>query len=416
MWDDCYEGKSLLSPASTSKLGLSISDVITDWLKSLPEELIPDILIRLPIKSLIRFTSVCKPWMSTIKDPTFVRNFSDQNATHLILLHVVQSEGYFNPEGTIQIIGFQEDSYSLLHDDTAVSEYCKVEFPIALNEELINPCFRVVGTCNGLVLLADDLGDYGYTFVLWNPSIRKYVTLPKPSVWFSTHGRYDASLGLGYDAISNDYKVVRLTTLFDQSDDCLTKAQVYSLGEGSWKMLLPVPVPQCFVSDSLVHVFVNGSLHWMAIQWTEIYMNYFILTFDVAGESFGERLLPKSFKLDEPLDLRLSVSGDRKSIALFVRCKRDSFLDVWVMKEYSEEKSWTKVVVLGPQGPERSLPMAFCFKRSGEVILELSHELVSLDVVSKGFKRLGISGGHICYVDSFEESLVLLDRDDAASY
>ena len=139
----------------------------------------------------------------------------------------------------------------------------------------------------------------------------------------------------------------------------------------------------------------------------------------VSGESFGEILLPKSFKLDEPLDLRLSVSGDRKSIALFVRCENyegDSFLDVWVMKEYSEEKSWTKVVVLGPQGPERGLPMAFCFKRSSEVILELSHELVSLDVVSKGFKRLGISGGHICYVDSFEESLVLLDRDDAASY
>ncbi|KAL6199100.1 hypothetical protein ACLB2K_028887 [Fragaria x ananassa] len=247
MWDDCYEGKSLLSPASTSKLGLSISDVITDWLQSLPEELIPNILIRLPIKSLIRFTSVCKPWMSTIKDPTFIRNFSDQNATHLILLHAVHSEGYFNPEGTIQIHGFKEDSYSLHYDNTA-SEYCKIEFPIALNEELINPCFRVVGTCNGLVLLADDLGDYGYTFVIWNPSIRKY----------EMHGRYDASLGMGYDAISNDYKVVRLTTLFDQSDDCLTKAQVYSLAEGSWKMLLPVPLPQCFVSDSFVHVFVNG--------------------------------------------------------------------------------------------------------------------------------------------------------------
>ncbi|KAL6202140.1 hypothetical protein ACLB2K_025851 [Fragaria x ananassa] len=124
-----------------------------------------------------------------------------------------------------------------------------------------------------------------------------------------------------------------------------------------------------------------------------------------------------SFDVEDPVDLRLSVSVDKKSIALFVRCKRDSFLDVWVMREYSEEKSWTKVVVvLGPQGPERSLLMAFCFKRSGEVILELSHELVSLDVVSKGFKRLGISGGHICYVDSFEESLVLLDRDDAASY
>ncbi|KAL6205826.1 hypothetical protein ACLB2K_023078 [Fragaria x ananassa] len=154
MWDECYEGKPLLGPASTFKLCSSIYNVITDWLKSLPEELIPDILLRLPIKSLIRFTSVCKPWMSTIKDPKFIRNFSEQNATHLILLHTVHSHRYWTgTERRAEIHGFKEDSYSLLHDDTAVSEYCKIEFPVALNEELINPCFRVVGTCNGLVLL-----------------------------------------------------------------------------------------------------------------------------------------------------------------------------------------------------------------------------------------------------------------------
>nr|XP_011460743.1 PREDICTED: F-box/kelch-repeat protein At3g23880-like [Fragaria vesca subsp. vesca]XP_011460744.1 PREDICTED: F-box/kelch-repeat protein At3g23880-like [Fragaria vesca subsp. vesca] len=428
MWDDCYERKSLLTPPSASKLCLSISYVITNWLESLPQELIPEILIRLPTKSLIKFTSVCKSWNSTIKDPKFIRthtlNLNDRNATHLLLLHAVHCQRYWSrTEERVQISGFQEDTYSLLHDDTAVSEYRNIELPLVLDKKLINPCFRVVGTCNGLVLLADDFGEYGHTIVIWNPSVRKYVTLPK----FSTRRKYDASLGLGYDAIGNDYKVVRLTDHIDECepDECRSKAQVYSLAKGAWSMLRPVP--DCFLPDEFYGlVFVKGALHWVAAVWThgEPYPYYFILTFDVAGETFGKIEFPMRLELEDVVDLRLSVSGDRKSIALFVKCLNfeggDSFLDIWVMKEYSEEKSWTKLVALSPQGPERSLPRAwaFCLKRSGEVILQLdgSPELVSLDVLSKQFKHLGISGGEICSVDSFEESLVLLDRNDAVSY
>ncbi|KAL6205822.1 hypothetical protein ACLB2K_023074 [Fragaria x ananassa] len=360
MCEECYQGKSLLNPGSTSKLGLPISNVITDWLKSLPEELIPDILLRLPIKSLIRFTSVSKSWNSTIKHPTFIRNhtlnFSDQNATHLLLLHTLLSnEDSSNPYGI----------------------------------ELINACLRAVGTCNGLVFLADDLKRCGDTFVIWNPSVRKYVTLPQSSVRFSTHGIYTDMSGLGYDAIGNDYKVVRLTTLNNVTDD----------------------------GPSIAQVFVNGALHWPAYN-----KQYFVLTFDVASESFGEINLPMRFQSNFPEDLMLSASGDRKSIALFHSMrwnnKGDYFLDIWVMKEYSEEQSWTKLLVLSLQGPERSPAEALCFKRSGEVILVRldSLELVSLDLVSKQFKALGISGGQFCSVHCYEESLVLLDTKDAVSY
>jgi hypothetical protein len=150
------------------------------------------------------------------------------------------------------------------------------------------------------------------------------------------------------------------------------------------------------------------------------HFNCFVVAFDVGNESYREIILPKSFEPERSLELRLSDSGDRKSIALFVRCKSESrcFLDIWVMKEYCLEKSWTKLMILTPQGPNRSLPEALIFRRTGEVVLVLedSRELVSLDIVSKQFKNLGISGGQVCSVDLYEESLVLLDRKDAVSY
>ncbi|XP_024160182.1 F-box protein At4g22390 isoform X2 [Rosa chinensis] len=277
-------------------------------------------------------------------------------------------------------------------------------------------------TCDGLVLLADDLGLYAYNFVIWNPCVRKYVILPKPSVRFSTHGGYEASLGLGYDVIGNDYKVVRLTTLLEQQgmfDTCPTLAQVYSLAKGSWGRLRS-DLPPCGMLPDLGQAFVKGALHWLAIRWEGDDVIFFVLAFDVGSESFREIMLPKTFKMEESLELRLSVSGDRQSIGLFVRFEDESdcFLDIWVMKEYCIEKSWTKLVILSPQGPQRSLPNALCFRRNGEVVLVLedSCELVSLELASKQFKALGISGGQVCSVDLYEESLVLLDKKDAVSY
>ncbi|XP_042515312.1 F-box protein CPR1-like [Macadamia integrifolia] len=41
--------------------------------KNLPEDLIIDILSRLPVKSLLRFRCVSKPWCTLITDPSFIK-------------------------------------------------------------------------------------------------------------------------------------------------------------------------------------------------------------------------------------------------------------------------------------------------------------------------------------------------------
>ncbi|CAB4301429.1 unnamed protein product [Prunus armeniaca] len=151
--------------------------------------------------------------------------------------------------------------------------------------------------------------------------------------------------------------------------------------------------------------------------------------------------VPRSLIWDFKLELQLSVSGDGKSISLFLMDNKgeDRFLDIWVMKEYGIKESWTKLITLGPQGPERLLPRALCFRKSGEVLLMLcgareeysdhsytfdnyyiksKHELVSLDLVNKTVKNLGVPGEgyQYCSVHSFKEVLVLLDQTDAVSY
>ncbi|BFG22901.1 hypothetical protein CerSpe_091750 [Prunus speciosa] len=409
-----------------------------------PQEIIQEILLRLPVKSVIKCTSVCKTWRSMIINQSFIRthlsptvHVNNLNDSHLFLIHRVAGTRSSTMFHKAIVNDVQEEVYSLHYDNQAFDEYSKIEFPIAPKQVLYNQHLRVVGTCNGLICLADDIFRYGYDIFIWNPAIRKLVTLPCPGVTYMTHGGYEASIGFGFDANTNDYKVVRLVYLYD---DSTTVAEVYSIATGSWTSLDFVS-PSCILRGRESQAFANGALHWPVPRRTDYGIEYIILTFDVSSKLFREMPVPKSLIFDFKLGLQLSVSGDGKSIALFSmddRCE-DRFLDIWVMKEYGIKESWTKLITLGPQGPERLLPRALCFRKSGEVLLMLcgaredasyydytidnyhiqsKHELVSLDLVNKTVQNLGVPGEgyQYCSVDSFKEVLVLLDQTDAVSY
>nr|XP_008371155.2 F-box/kelch-repeat protein At3g06240-like [Malus domestica] len=139
--------------------------------------------------------------------------------------HVSTSNGVIEEE-------LLEEHYNLHYDNLAFDEYCRLEFPIVPKDELRNKVLNVVGICNGLVLLADCKFCSGNTVMLCNPSTRKSVTLPKPHNNFKGYCGYRDCIGFGFDAVTNDYKVVRITV--HQWDDPSASYEVYSLAAGSW--------------------------------------------------------------------------------------------------------------------------------------------------------------------------------------
>lgn len=137
----------------------------------LPHEVIMQILGRLPVELVVKCTTVCKTWLGIIKDPYFISSHLEAAVLHndLLLLHI--------PGGSLR------EGFHLYRDNDSFERYKTLYLPFLC-------CgfrgFRVAGTCNGLICLAD-VRSHSCNLILWNPSIHKHFTLPK----FDYHLHWD---------------------------------------------------------------------------------------------------------------------------------------------------------------------------------------------------------------------------------
>lgn len=142
------------------------------------------------------------------------------------------------------------------------------------------------------------------------------------------------SYGFGYDHVTDVYKVVAVFSC--DSVDKVSKAQgmVYTLGTNSWRMIHgDVPLPRPFDCESLV--FVSGALNWIAYEDND---NHSVVSFDLVIESY-RRLLPPNYGGENVCHVMLGVLRD--CLCFIVHSLELS--NVWLMKEYGNEESWTKL-------------------------------------------------------------------------
>ncbi|KAF3951642.1 hypothetical protein CMV_022732 [Castanea mollissima] len=389
---------------------------------SLPPEILLDIIIRLPIKSIITCTSVCKTWKSLIQNPSFISDHLRHSTTkydHPLLLFRLCSKKVVLGIGGPVWFKDEKEFYALHWDNQNFNEYNRFDdFPF--HAQCRRGIFRVVGTCNGLVCLVDDFGCYSHNFILWNPCLRKFVQLPKPNIKFRKHLTYIPSFGFGFDTKTNDYKVVRIMTFRDRDNLGVGESplkvevgvEIYSLATGEWKTLTAVP-PTATELYGHPHASISGALHWVAFRRIkDDKFLEFVSVLNLEDEVFREIALPKLGINGNRLPTFISAYGN--SLALFQKVSMDP-LSIWLMEEYGNASSWTKIVTFVDQGPRRNKPQVKGFRKSGEAILLMTNgKLVSRGLETQEIKDLGMAGSYNTFVDSYIESLVLLDKANHA--
>lgn len=296
-------------------------------------------------------------------------------------------------------------------------------FSLNLTSELNPPfnCqlgyFRIVGSCNGIVCLSDDLFGELRSLVLWNPSIHKFITLPLPLI--KPQSPHMFVLGFGADLTENyGFKLVRL--VYCKNDDVgyngPPQIEVYSTRRGIWRRVLGVEIKHCMVEFMWSQAFVNGTVHWIAY---DVIANgggirSLVMSFSIADEAFGEIMLPDVLVGVIPTNLSILLFEESLAVVKYEREIDGTSCEVWVMKQYGVLESWSRLyhidLVVG-------MEKVVGFRNNGEVLFSTgNYDLVSYDPNSRQNSSLGIQGSaRSFYVQNYMESLILLNGNSIIS-
>lgn len=376
---------------------VSLLRTMSDYL---PTELVIEILRNLPVKSLIRFTTVCKSWHSIITSPTFINSHLSNHQNRTLLLRRYDKQD-------------NREHYSLLRATDGslhVDPSSGVDFPFRSQIGY----FRIVGSCDGLLCLSDDFfANPSGPVVVWNPSVRNHMVLPKGII--NPKEPHIAILGFG--VVSHEYKVVRLVYCRKPDDFGFVvppQVEIFSLKTGMWRGVKEVGFSLRILEFMWRQVFLNGVVHWVAYEpINDIASRSAVLAFQLGDEVFSEVMLPDELARETVTNLTIFVIGESLGMIKYNGEASNQSFDVWMMKEYCVRESWTKLHRIKLQD---GIEKVVAFWKGGETFLALQRlELVIFNPVTMQTKGLGIYGTtRSFYVDNYVESLLLLRGHNGA--
>uniref|UniRef100_A0A2N9EZY2 Uncharacterized protein n=1 Tax=Fagus sylvatica TaxID=28930 RepID=A0A2N9EZY2_FAGSY len=256
----------------------------------LPQDVVEDILSRLPAKSIMRFSR------DDIIQKALISLHPNLDSDSGVELLNLDGMPFFKGDMKEE----EQEQLDILGDRCINGLICLYNYPLRYQHHPL---------CDNL-----------FRIVLWNPAIREFKHLPTNPVHCPSHVQHVfEGFGFGYDHKSNDYKVVRIVSFWDftpyidwNRSYCPPPVEVYTLSTDSWKQIDAI-----FESDAGVHdcarnsqFYLNGAYHWHG------YID------------------------EKPSDAIVSFNmTDEVTKKIF---------DIWVMREYGVKESWTKQFVIGP--------------------------------------------------------------------
>lgn len=242
----------------------------------LPPETAVEIFTRLPVKALIRSTSVNKSWCSLITNPKFI----SAHIKHTISC-IDENVVLVFPHCNVS----QEKYASLISFKTGYV-FEKYEIPFTTRTDTM----QLVGSVNGILCLTDvNVPNVGRDLHFWNPSVRKYVSVVSSCdhKW-KDRDRIFNVVGLGVVGPGDDIRVVRIM-YWDQNPGklvgkCAPIVEVFSLREKKWRVIENPRVPR--VAGDVIGVSVGRMVYWVDCVGRTA-GEVWLMSFDFENEVFG---------------------------------------------------------------------------------------------------------------------------------
>ncbi|XP_071705073.1 F-box/kelch-repeat protein At3g23880-like [Rutidosis leptorrhynchoides] len=258
----------------------------------------------------------------------------------------------------------------------------------------------------------------GSVAIIWNPWIRKSVTVTFPNFDYRNYGDV---VGFGVCPKTNDPKLVHVKFPRKSLENETWKVEVFSLSSGIWKSHSFTKISDLLLCESIrpsrPSECVDGFIYWCASNKDDNHnRSWVIISFDLTNEEFGVIYLPDSLARYSNLEL----SKHRESLVLLPHdyniARYDH--DVWMMED-GATKSFKKLSTINTNY-DLVTPMAISY--NGEVILKMQESYWPIDNValiktyepsSNRFKRTTITGTcGFTSMTSYVETMLLQDYEE----
>ncbi|XP_028223227.1 F-box/kelch-repeat protein At3g23880-like [Glycine soja] len=295
------------------------------WSPLLCDELIEEILSRLPVKPLIQFKCVCKGWNSLMSDPYFIKLHLSKSAAKDDLEHLQLMKNVCL--GSIPEIHMEScDVSSLFHSlqiETFLFNFANM------------PGHHLVGSCNGLHCGVSEIPE-GYRVCFWNKATR-VISRESPTLSFSPGIGRRTMFVFGYDPSSDKYKVVAIAlTMLSLDVSEKTEMKVHGAGDSSWRNLKGFPVLGTL--PKVGGVYLSGTLNWVVIKGKEIiHSEIVIISVHLEKETCISLFLPDDFCF---VDTNIGVFRD----SLCVWQDSNTHLGLWQMRKFGDDKSRIQLI------------------------------------------------------------------------
>ncbi|KAF8036270.1 hypothetical protein BT93_C2095 [Corymbia citriodora subsp. variegata] len=344
----------------------------------LPVDMVTDILVRLPVKTLLQFKCVSKPWCSIIAEPFFADSVLASFLACPSVSTVVSICNPFGPGGSLC-------RFFRLDHQTGLST------PIPLPDMPSGPHVKVLGSINGFICLNDE--DLTH---LCNPSTREIAALPLTGPNFPAHllGKIESFAALGYDPASKRYKVLKTWILYLQYGGVVAAHKVLTLGTNSWRIVDDCPIKSpwddCICAEGAIHILTYDRMD----------RNVVVVTFNIVSEKFS-MLLPPGGAVGSARKFKLKLFGEHLALLEYLHLWDNDMITMYVLDDYGSQ-AWKELrIVLPNSWKEGILGTSFFISitRNGDILLfhtvlhrQAASYLVSYNVESKSMRKVQIHG------------------------
>jgi F-box interacting protein len=348
------------------------------------DDIVTEILIRIPVKPLFRFKCVSKRWLSLISDSHFSRRHHHRHRTSLSGIFLRRR----NPSH------FQFVSLDGTHSSPP---FTSLDF---IAHKIKDPSLsgvKILQSCNGLLLcrsLNKSLTDQTHHYYVCNPTTKRFSTLPRLSVEgsiiiFGLSLAFDPSKSPNYQVVCVRSSAVSLYSY---------QIEIYSSETRAWRLCgSPFVAPFDMVFDSAV--FWNEAVHWLSPSGSA-------LCFDVDKEVVRTMpSLPGSDAWGKRRFRYFGESGGHLHLIEVYGCRTTQFKVFEMASDCSRwfvkyEVDLGSIVVAFPEIVRDFLdPLDSCYyafvivfvvtnEEEAELLLHLPGKIISYNLRDKSFKKL----------------------------